>query len=466
MRFRLAGIPQTSPAAASFERGFQAIFNAPLMQAQAAEEARDAEMRRGVMQAQQRSANASATLHEQQAAAAQDRQQRTTLPKLVETAAMIHGVPVHEVPEVQQWAQTGQLGPKYQTPVDGVGPVLPAPAYADTAPGGLGHKLFRTLGLLQGQLTNGDSNIENLAKAGGAFQQQDAIDAMAKDPAMVAIYGPAYAAAGGKPQFQALGTTGRALNQFTGQEQVVSPTLVTQQDESHRAGIDVKRAQAQRTGGGAGGFGKAPAGYRFTMTEDGEAVLEPIPGGPKDPGAVPPKPMPSTAVRMQQEELDAIGSASAIDADLGALQKQITDGKLMLGVVTNLWNKARNGIGLSNEESRNLASFQATLERMRNDSLRLNKGVQTEGDAVRAWNELVASINDPKVVEQRLTEIRRINKRAAELRRLNIEVMRSNFGQPPLDTSGHTNLPAAVGGGAAAPAAAQAPATRSSVSNW
>lgn len=186
---------------------------------------------------------------------------------------------------------------------------------------------------------------------------------------------------------------------------------------------------------------KAPSGYRFN--DDGE--LEPIPGGPKDPKAAPPKPLPAPALKIQQEELEAIGTASSINADLGGIEKLITDGKLKPSLLGNAMNNTLNTLGLSTEESRNLATFKSTLEKMRNDSLRLNKGVQTEGDAVRAWNELIANISDKGVVTQRLAEIRKINERAANLRRMNIDVVRANYGLPPLDVSGHQNQPTAIG---------------------
>lgn len=156
--------------------------------------------------------------------------------------------------------------------------------------------------------------------------------------------------------------------------------------------------------------------------------------------------LPTSALKMQGEELDAIGTGSAINADLGAIGQQVQTGGLELGPVKNLMAKAKNIAGVSDEQSRNLASFQATLEKLRNDTLRLNKGVQTEGDAVRAWNELLSNINDPKLVSQRIGEIQKINERAANLRKLNVDVIRSNFGVEPLDTSNYQNQPAAVGG--------------------
>jgi len=197
---------------------------------------------------------------------------------------------------------------------------------------------------------------------------------------------------------------------------------------------------------------KIPSGFR--MAADG-ATLEPIPGGPAaQKQNAPPKPLPAAALKMQQEGLDAIGTAKSINADLDAINTQITDGKLDFGPVSNLYNKARNATGTSTEASRNFASFQANMEKLRNDSLRLNKGVQTDGDAQRAWNELFSNINDPKVVQQRLGEIRALNERAVQLRKLDIDNVRQNYGHEPLDTTGYEKQPAALNGGNKAPPAA------------
>ena len=147
------------------------------------------------------------------------------------------------------------------------------------------------------------------------------------------------------------------------------------------------------------------------------------------------KPMPAAALKMQQAELDALSTASGIDGQLGRIQGQLDTGKLSFGPVSNLLNQARNASGMSTEESRNQASFRSTLEKLRNDSLRLNAGVQTDGDAQRAWNELFTNLNDTDLVKQRLGEIRGINTRAAQIRKLNVDGIRANYGRDPLDTS-------------------------------
>ena len=164
------------------------------------------------------------------------------------------------------------------------------------------------------------------------------------------------------------------------------------------------------------------------------------------------KPLPAGALRMQQTELDALATATGIDDQLARIQGQIDGGKLSFGPVSNFVNRGLNSAGMSTEGSRNLASFQSTLEKLRNDSLRLNAGVQTDGDAQRAWNELFQNINDTDLVKQRLGEIRNINQRGAQLRKLNVDGIRANYGHNPLDTSSYERpsasaAPAASGGG-------------------
>lgn len=165
-------------------------------------------------------------------------------------------------------------------------------------------------------------------------------------------------------------------------------------------------------------------------------------GGPAV--ALPPKPLPPGALKMEQDALDKVGIAASINADLAAVDAQIKAGKLKFGPVSNLANAGRNLAGVSSEESRNFSSFKSTLERLRNESLRLNTGVQTDGDAQRAWNELFQNINDTGLVQQRLDEIQRINERGAELQKLRADSVRANYGLQPVDASQYEKQPAAL----------------------
>lgn len=197
-----------------------------------------------------------------------------------------------------------------------------------------------------------------------------------------------------------------------------------------------------------------PDGKPMLVQQDKAGNIRPVQGyTPKaGAGAGPGKPLPTAALKMVQEGKDAIGTASSINADLGTIAQQITDGKLSFGPVSNLVNAGRNAAGASTEQSRNFASFKASLEKLRNDSLRLNKGVQTDGDAQRAWNELFQNINDTRLVQQRLGEIQRINDRGVQLRQLDIDGVLQNYGRDPMDTSAYASQPSALSGGGATPA--------------
>jgi len=147
------------------------------------------------------------------------------------------------------------------------------------------------------------------------------------------------------------------------------------------------------------------------------------------------EPIPATALKMQQEELESIGLTSSINDQLTNILSDLKEKKLDLGPVSNLVSKGKNWTGFSDEGSQKYANMMSTLEKMRNDSLRLNKGVQTEGDAQRAWNELFANVNDPEVVKSRLETIMKLNETASEKRKANVNLLRKNYGKEPLDFS-------------------------------
>jgi hypothetical protein len=143
--------------------------------------------------------------------------------------------------------------------------------------------------------------------------------------------------------------------------------------------------------------------------------------------------IPTALVKEQDAMVDRVFNASAINADLSVIEGQIASGKLEFGPVANATSTARNMLGISTEQSRAYASFRTTLEKLRNDSLRLNTGVQTDGDAQREWNALFQNINDTKYVQERLGEIRKINQRAGVLQRQRLNILRKNSGAAPLD---------------------------------
>ena len=165
--------------------------------------------------------------------------------------------------------------------------------------------------------------------------------------------------------------------------------------------------------------------------------------------------LPTPALKLQQEELDAIGTTNIINKDLSKYQQKIESKGLDLGLMKNLISRGKNLVGSSDPQSRAFADFKADMEKLRNDSLRLNKGTQTEGDAQRAWNELFENMTDPEVVKSRLKTIAEKNAAAAEYRKKNVNVIRRNFKVGDFDFSEYTDS-----------SVTPTPATQPSQSGW
>ena len=98
--------------------------------------------------------------------------------------------------------------------------------------------------------------------------------------------------------------------------------------------------------------------------------------------------------------------------------------------------------GAPSEETINSRNFEAFLNKLRNDTLRLNKGTQTEGDAQRALDEIANFYDkgDTQTVKARLEELLKINKVAAEERKRNINRIRKNQNVEEFDFSNYNSL--------------------------
>lgn len=200
---------------------------------------------------------------------------------------------------------------------------------------------------------------------------------------------------------------------------------------AYNAGPAVADRFAGSTASNGGGIAQpyrapaaAPAGYR--ATPDGN--LQAIPGGPADKPEAAPKPIPASVLRMRQESREALSVAQGMGSELANIRQQLESGKLQLGPMNNYIYQARNAAGQSTDESRAYQNMRSSFEKLRNDSLRLNKGVQTEGDAERAWNELLGNLNDNRNVIQQLQRIERINDRAIQLHTENMDDIEAEYG--------------------------------------
>lgn len=148
------------------------------------------------------------------------------------------------------------------------------------------------------------------------------------------------------------------------------------------------------------------------------------------------KPLPSDTRTAIDERRAAMQTAAAIDADLGDFEAKIETGELELGPFNNAYAVMANaGWAPGTKSTSAYGSLAANLERLRNESLRLNTGVQTDGDAKRAWNELINNLGNEQFVLERLKEIRRINQRGARLQYERMQASLKEFGReaPPFE---------------------------------
>lgn len=185
----------------------------------------------------------------------------------------------------------------------------------------------------------------------------------------------------------------------------------------------------------------------LAYTRSGRMVVDPDTGEivPNTSGA-PAKPLPVGALTLQDEITQSLSGAINIAKDASALAQRIRAGEVPLEPTGRIEAWARNLVGISDPESRAYADYKQYVEKLRNDTLRLNKGVQTEGDAQRALNELVAAGNDPGLAAQAMEKVAQINQRAADLQGIRLNNVRQNYGLPAMDTGELVGQPVVIGG--------------------
>ena len=143
----------------------------------------------------------------------------------------------------------------------------------------------------------------------------------------------------------------------------------------------------------------------------------------------------SKAQSAEDDDFYAIDTSQGILKDIDRFAGLIDDDKLSFGCGEGIMDSVLQTVGAAGEEEINSAQFNTFLEKLRNDTLRLNKGVQTEGDAQRALNEIIANKNDTKVVRAQLARLRDINERAIEIRKRNINRRRKTQNVDSFDFS-------------------------------
>ena len=194
----------------------------------------------------------------------------------------------------------------------------------------------------------------------------------------------------------------------------------------------------------------APSGYRF----DAQGNLSPISGGPADPASKPSKAWTPAGMDKYNKIRTDVQVASTLNTMMDDMVGLFNDPAFELGPVQNKIYEAQNWSGQSTPQSRSYAKLKSNFEKMRNDSLRLNTGVQTDGDAQRAWSEILQNMNDKELVKARLADIQRYNEFALNEKRTQMENFEGEFGAPGGQRTQQNKAPSAPSG--------KAPAARNS----
>ena len=173
----------------------------------------------------------------------------------------------------------------------------------------------------------GNTNGEQVIKAFSDLLAQGRTDQAIASPKQAGVIAQGVAAGGGKPLVNNLGGNG-VFNQFTGGQELnaIGKTAAQQNSASaanayasageHKAGAELKRSKIGQP----------------TVNPDG-SITRPMP---------PTKPMPAAALKMQQEELDNLSTASGINPMLQRFADDIEGKRLTLGPVANMVSKGKN----------------------------------------------------------------------------------------------------------------------------
>jgi len=125
-------------------------------------------------------------------------------------------------------------------------------------------------------------------------------------------------------------------------------------------------------------------------------------------------------IEAQTEELDNISATTDLMSDTDKFLDMMTPdsetGELELefGAADRIGDAFALSTGIGNvQEARNSASFDRYISRLRNELLRMAKGVQTDGDAQRAIDEIVSAreSRDTEAVKQAMEDLREVQQR-------------------------------------------------------
>jgi hypothetical protein len=142
------------------------------------------------------------------------------------------------------------------------------------------------------------------------------------------------------------------------------------------------------------------------------------------------KTLPARLQTSEDDDFSAIDTASSVVADIKPIIDNLETNKLNLNKVNQLKMNTQAFFGSKDPEVLRYQELERNLTRFVNESLRLNKGVQTEGDAQRAAAEYQAAFskNSTEGMKKALQELEKINNRQIENRKKQVDRRRKAQG--------------------------------------
>jgi hypothetical protein len=141
------------------------------------------------------------------------------------------------------------------------------------------------------------------------------------------------------------------------------------------------------------------------------------------------KPLPSYLAKGEEADYDTAQAASNLAFDANNFINRIKSGDVKFGLKDKASIRARQLVGSSDPDVVAREDYDKFLKVLVNESLRLNKGTQTEGDAVRAAKELESS-ESPQAAASAMRRLVYINVRRVQDASKSVATRRQNANFP------------------------------------
>ena len=142
------------------------------------------------------------------------------------------------------------------------------------------------------------------------------------------------------------------------------------------------------------------------------------------------KPLPTYLAKDEEKDFEIATAATNLSSDANNFIGRIKSGEIKFGLKDKASIRARQVFGSSDPDVIAREDYDKFLKVLTNESLRLNKGTQTEGDAVRAAKELESS-ESPEAAASAMRRLVEINVRRVQNASDDVLRRRKNANFPP-----------------------------------